>query len=312
MSSGIGVLLFILACTVVIHKLQQYSFAQIVAGIALVRTDAIILAVVLTFFTYMILTCYDTLSFYFFDHSQPYTRIARAAFTAAALANNTGLSFISNATLRARFHASFGLNAKQIASILAFSVLTQTVGFLLVSSLVFIFFQLDDLQKFLPSFLPLSFIGYGCLCLLLLYVCIAMKAKKEYKVLGLTIPHVRPFIVILQMCIGMFDWFFGSLVLRVLLPADLGMSFLHFFEMYTVAHSVAVLSQVPGGIGVIESLLLYLLPETIPSTTILGALLVYRVIFFFLPLLIAIFFLAHHEIHERHHLAKENSRAVNE
>jgi uncharacterized membrane protein YbhN (UPF0104 family) len=48
-----------------------------------------------------------------------------------------------------------------------------------------------------------------------------------------------------------------------------------------------MISQVPGGLGVFETVVLMLLPATIPAPTALGALLAYRAIYYLLPLLLA-------------------------
>ena len=44
-------------------------------------------------------------------------------------------------------------------------------------------------------------------------------------------------------------------------------------------------SQVPGGIGVFESIFLLALPDTVDKADIFGALLAYRIIYYVLPLI---------------------------
>jgi uncharacterized membrane protein YbhN (UPF0104 family) len=48
---------------------------------------------------------------------------------------------------------------------------------------------------------------------------------------------------------------------------------------------VGVFSQVPGGIGVFETVFMMALPETVDKASIFGALLAYRIIYYVLPLI---------------------------
>jgi uncharacterized membrane protein YbhN (UPF0104 family) len=49
----------------------------------------------------------------------------------------------------------------------------------------------------------------------------------------------------------------------------------------------AVISNIPGGLGVFETVILLLLSSKISAVAILGSLLAYRGIYYFLPLLVA-------------------------
>ena len=62
-----------------------------------------------------------------------------------------------------------------------------------------------------------------------------------------------------------------------------------------IAIAVGVISTVPGGVGVFESMMLVLLP-TVARDGLLGALLAYRAIYYLLPFAIALALLGSHEI----------------
>jgi phosphatidylglycerol lysyltransferase len=83
-------------------------------------------------------------------------------------------------------------------------------------------------------------------------------------------------------------------VLFVLLPHT-GISFSGFAAVFIIAIAAGVISNVPGGIGVFETVLLLLLPE-VPKDRLLGALVAYRVIYYFAPFAIALGLLGAHEI----------------
>jgi uncharacterized membrane protein YbhN (UPF0104 family) len=59
---------------------------------------------------------------------------------------------------------------------------------------------------------------------------------------------------------------------------------------YLLALLAGLVSHVPGGLGVFESIMLLMLTPEVPPPTVLGALLAYRSIFHLLPLLAALAF----------------------
>ena len=56
------------------------------------------------------------------------------------------------------------------------------------------------------------------------------------------------------------------------------------------------MSTVPGGLGIFETVILLSLPNTISQADILGGLIAYRTIYYFLPLIVAIVLLIIKEI----------------
>ena len=62
-------------------------------------------------------------------------------------------------------------------------------------------------------------------------------------------------------------------------------SFTTFIGLFVIAQTTGVFSQVPGGIGVFETIFLMALPDSIDKANIFGALLAYRIIYYVLPLI---------------------------
>ncbi len=74
---------------------------------------------------------------------------------------------------------------------------------------------------------------------------------------------------------------------------------LAFFGIYLLAQLAGVVSNVPGGLGVFETVILLLLKSFISSATLFGALLAYRAIYYLLPLCIAVLLLGIYELRQR-------------
>ncbi len=60
----------------------------------------------------------------------------------------------------------------------------------------------------------------------------------------------------MQYLIATLDLIVAAAVLYVLMPASLGVSYHHFLAVYLLALVAALFSQVPGGLGVLELVIL--------------------------------------------------------
>jgi phosphatidylglycerol lysyltransferase len=91
------------------------------------------------------------------------------------------------------------------------------------------------------------------------------------------------------------DLLCAASVLYVLLPQQAEIGFGAFAGLYLIAIAAGVISNVPGGIGVFEAILLLLLPS-MPKGSLLGALVAYRAIYYFVPFAVALGLLGAHEL----------------
>ncbi len=73
----------------------------------------------------------------------------------------------------------------------------------------------------------------------------------------------------------------------MLLPAHPEFAYWHLLGFYLLAQIAGLFSQVPSGLGVFESIVLALSPSDLNPSDVLGALLLYRLIFNLLPLSVA-------------------------
>ena len=91
----------------------------------------------------------------------------------------------------------------------------------------------------------------------------------------------------------------AAAVFYVIIPPYIGLSYPAFFGVYLLAQIAGVISNVPGGLGVFETVILLLLSQVISSVKLLGLLLAYRGIYYFLPLVFALLLLGFYEIKKR-------------
>jgi hypothetical protein len=104
---------------------------------------------------------------------------------------------------------------------------------------------------------------------------------------------------LLQVVTAALDWLIAGGVLYALLPTSAHISFPGFFGIYILGQLAGVISNVPGGLGVFETVLLLSFSPQIPSATLLGVLLAYRGVYYFLPLIMAVVLFGIYEFRQR-------------
>jgi len=115
----------------------------------------------------------------------------------------------------------------------------------------------------------------------------------RYRRIVIPVPKART--AFAQVAVACADLLCAASVLYVLLPQQAEIGFAAFAGIYMIAIAAGVISNVPGGIGVFEAILLLLLPS-VPKGSLLGALVAYRAIYYFAPFAVALALLGAHEV----------------
>ena len=106
-----------------------------------------------------------------------------------------------------------------------------------------------------------------------------------------------PFLTsLLQIAVSLADWILSGAALFVILPGVHPVSFFGFFGLFILSQIAALIAQLPGGLGVFEAVMLATLVPPMSASALFGALLAYRAIYFFLPLVVATVLLGTREI----------------
>ena len=291
--------LFAVALRVLHDTLAEYRYRQVIGYINTLPRHQLVLAVVLTLLSYLVMTGYDTLAFRYIRHPLPYFKIALASFIGYAFNNSVGLSGLVGGSLRFRLYNAWRLTAVEIAKVITFCTISFWLGFVLLGG----FFFLATPPEIPPS-IHLPFVSIRLLGIVLLLPAIAyvlwIAIRREpirIKQWEFELPSARLFLA--QVTTSCLDWILAAGVLYVLLPASLPLTFGRFFCIFLLAQIAGVASNVPGGLGVFEAIIIVFLAPFSSASAILGTLVVFRAIYYLLPLLAAILLLAIHEIVEK-------------
>lgn len=297
-SSLIGVIFFVAALYALHHALGDFHYHQILQHLQAIPGRHIWLALALSALGYLVLTAYDHLAMVYVRHPLPRGRITLASFISYAFSNTVGISIVTGGSLRYRFYSAWGLTAEEIARVVAFTAATFWLGIFTLGGLLFLV-----LPPELPSLgvlSPFSLRGIGVILLILVgyYLFATARYRRPLRVKSweFALPSLR--VAVRQLLLGALDWALAGSVLYVLLPSGAGLTLGDFLGVYLLAQSGALISHVPGGLGIFETLIVFLLPE-VPAPELLGALLIFRGVYYLLPLAVATVLLGGIEVVER-------------
>ena len=287
--------LFYVALWVLRREIHASHFIDVIQYIKQMPTEQFLLVFLASMGSYFALTFYDALGLWHIKKSFDYPKVALTSFISYSFTHNIGAAVITGGGIRYRFYSALGLTAGETANVLVICGSTYWVGFLTMGS-IFFFLQPPELpdSSYFPfhSVLPL---GFFCGFIISIYLLTAVFFKKNLQLFRWKFPMPSLNIALGQMAAGCFDWVCSGGALYLLLPKS-SLSFASFLAIYLLAQIVGFLSQVPGGLGILEAVMLILLEPIIPRSEVFGALLAFRLIYYLIPFVLGLISFATYEI----------------
>ena len=234
---------------------------------------------------HLLYSCFDLLGRHYTGHRLARWKVMLVTFVSYAFNLNFG-AIVGGMAMRLRLYSRFGLDTPTVARVTVLSMWTNWLGYLFLAGSLFLWMPLA-----LPPQWP---VGAGVLrltgCVLLaaalgyLLLC-ARSRRRSWLVKGhdVVLPSIP--LVLAQIAIGSANWMLIAGIIDVLLggrvpyPVVLG--------TYLVGVVAGIITRVPGGLGVLEAVFIALRSPRVPSDHILAALLTYRAMYYWGPLVLA-------------------------
>ena len=283
----LGVCLLVAAVYVVWQEFRHLKVADISAALHAIPHTALIVSFVWTFFSYGLLTFYDRLGTFYAGHPVSYRRVALASFCAYALSHNLGFAAVSGAAVRYRLYAHWGLTPFQIAKVVAFCSLTFTLGGLVLGGAI-LFLEPDAIPFFGERIPTMGMYAIGAAMWLVVGAYITLsRFTGTIRIFGneIGLPGFR--MAFVQVALATADVAFTAGIFYQLLPAGRGLTFLRFLGVYVASYTAGLAANVPGGIGVFDAAMLKGLEPYMQPPQILGAIIVFRLYYYIIPLFVA-------------------------
>ncbi|MBO9432973.1 bifunctional lysylphosphatidylglycerol flippase/synthetase MprF [Ruegeria sp. R13_0] len=284
---AIPIFVTLIALTV-LHELSSHvKWADVQSDISETSWRVMFYALCWTAVSFFSLSLYDVFAVQSVaDGEVPLPVAGMAGASGYAVSNCLGFSYITGTAIRYRIYASLGLDLSRVAGVIATSWVAFWTGLVLVLGLLLTFHP-DGISKALPiSATVETVIGLGLLgALITVFVWLSTGGRRlEVLGIGFQLPGGKLASCLTLAAIG--DLAGASMVLYVLMPDDLGVGYPYFFTIFIAAIAVGIVSHAPGGIGVFEATLIAGLGAS-GRSDVIAALLLYRVVYTFLPFAIA-------------------------
>jgi uncharacterized membrane protein YbhN (UPF0104 family) len=285
-----------IAGTALFEILKEVKVADIQAAFQRITARQILLSIGLTALSFFILSFYDVLGLSAIGKPQPYWRALLGSFTAYNVSHNLGFAPITGAAARWRAYRGTSLDAADIARLVVIVGVTFWLGiFLLLGVFLVLFPGALRVHDATMPYATQAAIGAAILVGIGIYLVACGRQTGPLNILGWTLPVPTLRQALIQFTLAATDIAVASAALLVLLPPDVWHHYPDFLVAYVVAVVVALLAHAPGGIGVFEAVVLVTLPE-VDKPSLISALILYRLIYYWGPLVLALALLGLNEL----------------
>ncbi|WP_199556214.1 putative bifunctional lysylphosphatidylglycerol flippase/synthetase [Sandaracinobacteroides hominis] len=284
------------ASLALLEILRDIRVEDVLAAFGRITPHQILLSIGLTALSFFVLSFYDVLGLHAIGKPQRYWRAALGSFTAYNLSHNLGFAPITGAAARWRAYRGTNLDAADIARLVVIAGVTFWLGIFLMLGAFLIAFPgaLRVHDNSLPYYSQAA-IGAVVLAGIGGYLVACARQTGPINILGWTLPVPTLKQALIQFSLAATDIAIASAALLVLLPSETWFHYPDFLVAYVVAVVVALLTHAPGGIGVFEAVILVTLPE-VDKPSLVSALILYRMIYYWGPLLLALMLLGLNEL----------------
>jgi len=287
--------LFAMGIWALYHLLTPVNLKEVMAQVRGTPLHIIVFALGATAVSYAALIGYDWSALRYLGKSLPFPVVMTGGFLGYALGNTIGVGPVTGGAVRYRIYSALGLTGYDIAGIAIFASVAFGLGAAVIGfgALAFHPMALASITSVDPQFLRWG----GIICLVLSLGALVGLGLRRADV------HIRghrftsPSIGLLfgQLLFTAVDILMAAFVLYLLLPSN-ELGFAALLAVFAAATFAGVVSHVPGGIGVFETVVLAALPANVQLDQAAAGLLLFRLFYFFVPFALALVLLAVSEL----------------
>ena len=302
-ATGAGVAVLLLAFWALSASLREISLDDIEAAFATIGPLRWLLALALTALSFACLIVFDLAALRTLGTRLAAGVASRAAVTSFAISNTLGLPLLTGGAVRLNFYAREGLSEGDVVRVVTLAGLTFWLGMAAVVALTLPLQAADVAIGGVALPAPLRW-GAPLLRAAALGADLtwAARAPRSIALGALRLPLPGPRLTLAQLAAAALDLAFAAGVIFVLAPSLTVADYPQLLAAYALALAVAVITHAPGGLGVFEAIMFLLLPD-LATTELAAALLGYRLVYFLLPFVLALAYLAVREGERLHRRA---------
>ncbi len=286
--------LFALAMRLLWRQTRNITWEDFATDLTSVPVLHLGMAALLIALNYGLLIAYDLLALRYVCRSLPLRRVALVSFLGFTLGNNLG-TLIAGTPIRYRFYSRWGLKARQIVVLISALGLSFWSGLWFLGGVVLVWVPID-----LPESirLPIGTRTLGAILLIMavIYTLVCFLWRKPWPIGKLHLLPPDLGLMSVQASVAAVDLLISASALYLVLPADAGIGFPVVLAAYLAAIGISLLTQVPGGLGILELILVSLLRDKV-GDSVVASVFIFRLLYYVFPLIFGMITLVAHEIY---------------
>ena len=295
-AAAISLAIVAAAAVTLLRVFHQIELGGVVAALKAQSFRGLIVACGFVAAGYFALTCYDVFALRAIGRANvPYRVAALASFTSYTIGHNFGAAIFTSGLIRYRIYSAWGLGVSEIARIAFITGLTYWLAnaFVLGFGIAFAPGAACAIDR-LPASIN-RLIGLAALLAIGGYMLWLLPGSRTIGRSSWRVVLPDPPATLVQIAIGSLDLVFVSLAMYALLPAQPAIDFADLIVVFVMAMLIGIVSYVPGSLGVMEAAMFIGLPQ-FRREDLLASLVTFRVLYFVVPLLLAVVLLGLREV----------------
>lgn len=262
------------------RNLSRYSLPELLQSIYAIPLSDGLIAFCFVVLSYLTLAGFDGTALLYLGRRISAPKVLLTSFTALSIGHNVGVSLLSSAAVRYRYYSRWGLSTAEVGQLVIFCGVTVALGIASLAGITMLI-PLGQIQTFgFQNQGAVTLIGLAILLFPISYLLAALLLPRRVHFWRWDVMVPGWHLAVAQIVIGTMNFTFVSASLYFLLRESTDVRFLDVANGYAVANILAILSHVPGGLGVLEAGLVYALPGDVPF----GVLIAFRILYYFIPL----------------------------
>ncbi len=281
---ALTLLLLLAISTLLYTSLRNLDWGEVRQALSAYSPQTLLLGALITLASYLAFGGYDLLGRKYSRHHLPARQVLPVAMICHAFTLNFA-TWMGSVAMQYRLYMRLGLGTSTVTRILSLGLLTHWASCMMLAGVIFSLRLIELPANWKLSMTGLQLLGFALLGLVSAYAGICAFSRQRVWHLrerSVTLPSLR--IALLQLCLGASNWSLMAALLYWLLPD--GAAYTSVLGALLISAMIAFVARVPAGLGVLEAMSLALLQRQHSQSSLIAALVAYRVLYYLLPLLV--------------------------
>lgn len=265
---------------------RKVDWPAVLDAVSAYGAALLLMAVAIAAVSHFFYSLYDRMGVAWTGHHLPAKRVMQVSFASYVFNLNLG-TLVGAMASRFRMYSRLGLDTETIVRVVSLSLVTNWLGYALLGGSVFALGVIRLPEGWAVGTTALRVVGIGLWLVVAIYLLLCgFSSKRSF--------HVRDKVIwlptwrtaCLQLVLSCGHWLTIGGVLYVLLQQQV--SYPEVLAVFLIASIAGALAHIPAGLGVLEGVFLALLAPPLAQHTVIAAVLVFRAVYYLLPLLAAV------------------------